>query len=82
MAQSSIQHPTFFDLRGGSAECSLTYDQLMRTTAFRLGNTFSRTMSFTPPYRFISAPELAELVKKSDTQEVQVVDVRDDDFVG
>jgi hypothetical protein len=39
-------------------------------------------MSFTPPFKYISAPELAELVKRTDTQEVQVVDVRDDDFVG
>ncbi|KAJ9109544.1 hypothetical protein QFC20_003288 [Naganishia adeliensis] len=39
-------------------------------------------MSFTPPFKYISAPELAQLVKRTDTQEVQVVDVRDDDFVG
>ncbi len=39
-------------------------------------------MSFTPPYTYITARELAELVKKTETKEVQVIDVRDDDFVG
>ncbi|KAJ9123735.1 hypothetical protein QFC24_003509 [Naganishia onofrii] len=43
---------------------------------------FVRKMSFTPPFKYISAPELAELVKKTDTKEVQVIDVRDDDFAG
>jgi hypothetical protein len=44
--------------------------------------SFRRQMSFTPPFKYISAPELAELVKKKDTKEVQVIDVRDDDFTG
>lgn len=39
-------------------------------------------MSFTPPFKYITATELADLVKRNDTKEVQVVDVRDDDFVG
>ncbi|KAJ9107344.1 hypothetical protein QFC21_000794 [Naganishia friedmannii] len=39
-------------------------------------------MSSTPPFKYISASELAELVKKTDTKEVQVIDVRDDDFAG
>jgi hypothetical protein len=43
---------------------------------------FVKKMSFTPPFKYISAPELAELVKKTDTKEVQVIDVRDDDFAG
>jgi rhodanese-related sulfurtransferase len=39
-------------------------------------------MSFTPPYKYITASELAEKVKQADPQQVQVIDVRDDDFVG
>ena len=39
-------------------------------------------MSFEPPYKYISASELAEKVKQADPQQVQVIDVRDDDFVG
>ncbi|GHJ86224.1 hypothetical protein NliqN6_2626 [Naganishia liquefaciens] len=39
-------------------------------------------MSFTPSFQYINAQELAEIVKKNDPKEVQVIDVRDDDFVG
>ena len=39
-------------------------------------------MSFTPFFQYINAQELAEIVKKNDPKEVQVIDVRDDDFVG
>ena len=42
----------------------------------------STIMSFTPPYKYITASELAEKVKQADPQQVQVIDVRDDDFVG
>jgi hypothetical protein len=40
------------------------------------------TMSFTPAFKYINAQELAEIVKKNDPKAVQVIDVRDDDFVG
>lgn len=43
--------------------------------------------NFTPPYQYISAAELAALVKSdqdssAQTSTVQVIDVRGDDFVG
>jgi 3-mercaptopyruvate sulfurtransferase SseA len=51
----------------------LTLQQLSRSTL---------TMSFTPAFKYINAQELAEIVKKNDPKAVQVIDVRDDDFVG
>jgi len=39
-------------------------------------------MSFTPSYTYITGSELAEKVKRADPKEVQIIDVRDDDFKG
>lgn len=39
-------------------------------------------MSFNPPYKYITASELAAKVKQADASQVQIIDVRDDDFVG
>jgi rhodanese-related sulfurtransferase len=39
-------------------------------------------MSFAPSYKYITGSELAEKVKRADPKEVQIIDVRDDDFKG
>jgi ribosomal silencing factor RsfS len=39
-------------------------------------------MSFTPPFTYVSAEQVAKLVRESKAEDVQVVDVRDDDFKG
>jgi rhodanese-related sulfurtransferase len=39
-------------------------------------------MSFTVPYTYITGAELAEKVKRADPQELQIIDVRDEDFAG
>jgi hypothetical protein len=39
-------------------------------------------MSFAPLYTYVSPEQVAKLVKEMKPEEVQVVDVRDDDFQG
>ena len=50
--------------------------------ALRQLDKFKPRMSFTPSFQYINARDLAEIVKKNQPKEVQVIDVRDDDFVG
>lgn len=52
------------------------------TLNLQQSNKFIPKMSFTPAFKYINAQDLAEIVKKNDPKEVQVIDVRDDDFVG
>lgn len=85
MAQS-IKQPTSLDIRVlssvGQNRCHDLQEHMLVSRHLRQINRIPQKMSFTPPFKYISAPELAALVKRTDIQEVQVVDVRDDDFVG
>jgi hypothetical protein len=47
-----------------------------------LSTTTRRSMSFAPLYTYVSPEQVAKLVKEMKPEEVQVVDVRDDDFQG
>jgi rhodanese-related sulfurtransferase len=39
-------------------------------------------MSFNPPFKYIEPKELAEKVKQANPDKMQIIDVRDSDFVG